>query len=69
MYWGAEYRHTNCVVCGKSFMDDCGESFCSGVCERQYEYEHATCEKCGNEVGQSNLNNDDICENCEEEEE
>lgn len=65
--WGAEHRHTNCVVCGKGFMDDCGDSFCSSHCENQHNREHAECEMCGREVGEDNLNSCRICENCEEE--
>jgi hypothetical protein len=66
--WGAEWRHTTCAVCGKGFMDDCGDSFCSSHCERQYEKEHEPCTECGNEVGEENLNFNRVCENCEEEE-
>jgi hypothetical protein len=66
--WGAEYRHTTCEVCGKGFMDDCGDVFCSSYCERQYEREHEECEICGREVGEDGLEKG-ICENCYEEEE
>lgn len=31
------YRYTNCEWCGRRFKDDCGDSFCSSSCERQYE--------------------------------
>jgi hypothetical protein len=68
MGYGVEWRHTSCVVCGKGFMDDCGDSVCSSSCERQYERDYAKCEKCGDEVGEDNLN-DGVCETCEEDEE
>jgi hypothetical protein len=61
------WRHTNCVVCHKGFMDDCGDVFCSSSCENIYEREHAKCERCENEFGEDNLNQAGICENCEEE--
>jgi hypothetical protein len=62
-------RHVNCHVCGKGFRDDCGDIFCSSSCERQYERDNAKCKLCDEEVGEDHLNNDYICENCEEEEE
>lgn len=64
----AGFRSTTCEVCGKGFMDDCGDSFCSSSCEREYEREHAKCNECGDEVGEENLNFDYKCENCEEDE-
>jgi hypothetical protein len=62
------YRYTNCEQCGAGFKDDCGDSFCSGHCESEYENDHACCAYCGCEVGQDALNFDDKCEDCEEEE-
>lgn len=56
-------RIVHCEVCGKGFSDDCGENFCSSSCERKYEDEHAECMVCGDEVGESNLD-DGICDNC-----
>lgn len=53
----------NCEWCGKRFMDDCGDAFCSSSCERQYENEHMECEECGGEVGADNLENG-LCEDC-----
>lgn len=61
------HRYTNCEWCGKRFVDDCGDSFCSSSCENQYEEEHARCERCNSEVGATNLNSDYLCEDCEEE--
>jgi hypothetical protein len=61
-------RIVHCEVCGKPFKDDCGDVFCSNRCERRYDDDHACCEECGNECGKDNLNSDNICENCEEEE-
>lgn len=61
-------RYILCAQCGKEFRDDCGDVFCSGSCESQYEREHAKCERCDNEVGEDNLNSNNICENCEDEE-
>jgi hypothetical protein len=63
------FRHTRCEHCGKGFMDDCGDAFCSASCERQYEQEHMVCNGCYEEVGEENLNEDGYCEECEEEEE
>lgn len=62
------FRYTNCAQCGDRFRDDCGDVFCSGSCEREYEREHAKCERCDVEYGEDDLNSDFICENCEEEE-
>lgn len=60
------WRHTTCVVCGRGFMDDCGDVFCSGSCEREYEREHQECERCGSECHEDDLTNG-ICENCQDE--
>lgn len=62
------YRYTTCAQCGDRFKDDCGDSFCSSSCEREYEREHVTCERCGNEFHENDLNNFNECENCEDEE-
>lgn len=62
------FRYTICAVCGNRFKDDCGDVFCSGSCENEWEHAHEPCTQCGEEVGEDNLNHDRICENCEEEE-
>lgn len=59
----AGYRPTTCMQCDRTFMDDCGDSFCSDSCEREYENEHAACEDCGEEVGDENLMGG-ICSDC-----
>jgi hypothetical protein len=48
-------------------MDDCGDAFCSSSCENRYEREHEECSRCGEEVGEDNLENG-ICWTCEDEE-
>lgn len=63
------FRYTDCVVCGSRFKDDCGDSFCSSSCERDYEREHAKCEECDEEVGWDNLTQGGKCEDCEYREE
>lgn len=30
-------RVVTCENCGRSFKDDCGDSFCSASCEREWE--------------------------------
>jgi hypothetical protein len=62
------FRHTRCEHCGKGFMDDCGDAFCSASCERAYERENKQCDNCGDEVGADNLNIHDLCERCVEDE-
>jgi hypothetical protein len=57
----------NCEWCGKRFMSDCGDSFCSSSCERQYERENKECEHCRAAVGVDNLDYRSLCENCVEE--
>lgn len=47
-------------------MDDCGDVFCSARCEREYDRAHR-CKKC--EEDYDELNEDGLCEYCEEEEE
>jgi hypothetical protein len=64
----AGFRSETCVQCGKGFMDDCGDSFCSSSCERQWDDEHAECDNCGEECGLDNLNTFGLCEACEDEE-
>jgi hypothetical protein len=60
-------RYVSCQWCGKGFADDCGDLFCSSRCETEYEKEYAECKGCGDEVGESNLNEHGLCESCEEE--
>jgi hypothetical protein len=31
------FRYTICEQCGRRFKDDCGDSFCSGRCESEWE--------------------------------
>jgi hypothetical protein len=66
--WEHTYRMESCSVCGKGFMSDCGDVFCSSSCEREYEREYAKCERCDDEVGEDNLI-DGLCECCQEEQE
>ena len=61
----AGFRSTTCEQCGRRFQDDCGDSFCSSSCEREWESEHQHCEICGDEYHEDDLNEDLICENCE----
>jgi hypothetical protein len=61
----AGFRSATCVQCGRGFSDDCGDSFCSSSCERHYEQYHMECSRCGDEVGEDNLNESSICESCE----
>lgn len=61
------YRSTQCAQCGTYFMDDCGDVFCSGSCEEQWESEHTACERCGEQVGDDNLVYGKYCEPCMEE--
>jgi hypothetical protein len=63
----AGFRSTTCVQCGKGFMDDCGDSFCSSSCEDRYDREHMECDRCGCDVGEDNLVHG-ICWKCEEQE-
>jgi hypothetical protein len=50
----------NCEWCGKRFMSDCGDSFCSSSCENAFEKEHEEkCENCGDEVYK-----DGYCQDC-----
>jgi hypothetical protein len=62
------HRVTRCEQCGHRFIDECGDSFCSSSCEREYEYDHRACEECGEEIGEDNLNALGICEECEDKE-
>jgi hypothetical protein len=66
----AGFRSTTCVQCGRGFMDDCGDAFCSSSCEREYERENETeeCSKCGQEFKVDDLYKG-LCEYCEDEEE
>jgi hypothetical protein len=57
------YSMETCTHCGKRFMSDSGDDFCSSSCEREYEREHVECERCGNEVGEDNLERG-LCEWC-----
>jgi hypothetical protein len=60
------FRSTTCVQCGGSFMDDCGDSFCSSSCEKEYDRQHEECSRCGCDVGEDNLV-DGICWDCDDE--
>jgi hypothetical protein len=64
----AGFRSKPCEQCGRYFMDDCNDAFCSSSCERRYENEHMACDGCGEEVGDDNLNEAGYCYDCEEEE-
>lgn len=66
MYDYNTHRMSICEYCGKRFMDECGDSFCSSRCERQWENEHASCDHCGDEVGEDDLKHG-LCENCQDE--
>lgn len=61
------YSMENCEWCGKRFMSDCGDAFCSSSCERAYKNEHAECQHCREEVGGDNLDSRGLCDNCAEE--
>jgi hypothetical protein len=41
----AGFRSKPCEQCGRYFMDDCNDAFCSSSCERRYENENET-EEC-----------------------
>jgi hypothetical protein len=63
----AGFRSTTCVQCGRGFIDDCGDAFCSSSCEREYERENETeeCSRCGTECKPDELYKG-LCEYCEE---
>jgi hypothetical protein len=63
------HRYTNCEYCGRRFVDDCGDSFCSSSCTNNYEEYHKQCMTCGDEREDNNWDNSDICDSCAEEEE
>lgn len=56
-----------CPQCGKGFLSDVGPDYCSSRCETAYENEHKECENCGLEWDADKLNEQGICEDCEEE--
>lgn len=60
------HRYTNCEWCGRRFVDDCGDSFCSSSCTNQYEDYHTECAGCGDEKEDGEFI-DGVCENCREE--
>jgi hypothetical protein len=61
------HRLVSCIVCGKNFVDDCGDAFCSSSCENAYESENETeeCSRCGAECKPDELYKG-LCEYCEE---
>jgi hypothetical protein len=61
------YSMETCEQCGKRFMSDSGDQFCSNSCERQFESDHAECKHCREQVGESHLSFRGLCESCEEE--
>jgi hypothetical protein len=56
-----------CGNCGKRFMSDSGDEFCSSSCEKEYENEHAECNHCREAVGKDHLDHRGLCENCADE--
>lgn len=54
-----------CNYCGRSFRDDCGDSFCSSSCEREWNEEHV----CTNCEGEFEELCDGLCADCENMEE
>jgi hypothetical protein len=59
-------RTVDCIVCGRGFRDDCGDSFCSSSCEREYESNQLQdCNRCGKEVHPDDLEHG-LCEWCNE---
>jgi hypothetical protein len=63
----AGFRSKTCENCGRYFMDDCNDAFCSSSCENEYNRGHVECERCGYEYHEDDLNSNNICESCEEE--
>lgn len=63
----AGFRSTTCEQCGKRFMDDCGDAFCSPSCENTYNSDHELCGNCGEEYSSDELNVEGLCKDCEEE--